>query len=61
MPVNKKKSKLICINYRPISLLSNIDKTIEKLCIIGSINFLIKATYIAFSLGFDRIFDFHML
>ena len=30
-PVYKKGSKLECTNYTPISLLSNLDKTIEKL------------------------------
>ena len=29
--VYKKGSKLECVNYRPISLLSNLDKIIEKL------------------------------
>ena len=29
--VFKKDSKLACSNYRPISLLSNIEKIIEKL------------------------------
>ena len=31
LPVFKKGSKLECSNYRPISLLSNLDKVIEKL------------------------------
>ena len=31
IPVFKKDSQLECCNYRPISLLSNIDKIIEKL------------------------------
>ena len=30
-PVYKKSSKLECANYRPITLLSNLDKIIEKL------------------------------
>ena len=30
-PVYKKGSKLECTNYRPITLLSNLDKIIEKL------------------------------
>ena len=30
-PIFKKVSKLACSNYRPISLLSNIDKVIEKI------------------------------
>ena len=31
IPIHKKDSKLDCTNYRPISLLSNLDKIIEKL------------------------------
>ena len=31
IPVHKKDSKLVCSNYRPISLLSNIDKILERL------------------------------
>ena len=31
IPVLKKESKLFCSNYRPISLLSNINKIIEKI------------------------------
>ena len=30
-PVDKKGSKLECANYRPITLLSYLDKIIEKL------------------------------
>ena len=30
IPVYKKDSKLKCSNYRPISLLSNIDKILER-------------------------------
>ena len=30
-PVYKKGSKFECCNYRPITLLSNLDKIIEKL------------------------------
>ena len=30
-PVYKKGSKLECANFRPITLLSNLDKIIEKL------------------------------
>ena len=29
IPIHKKESKLFCSSYRPISLLSNIDKIIE--------------------------------
>ena len=31
IPVHKKESKLFYSNYRPVSLLSNIDKIIEKI------------------------------
>ena len=31
IPIHKKLSKLSCSNYRPISILSNIDKIIERL------------------------------
>ena len=31
VPIHKKYPKLECSNYRPISLLSNIDKILEKL------------------------------
>ena len=31
IPIHKKDSKIECSNYRPISLLSNIDKILEKL------------------------------
>ena len=31
VPIHKKESKLLCSNYRPISMLSNVDKILEKL------------------------------
>ena len=31
IPIHKKDSKLTCSNYRPISLLSNLDKILERL------------------------------
>ena len=31
MPIHKNESQLKCSNYRPISLLSNLDKVLEKL------------------------------
>ena len=41
VPVFKKDSKLDYSNYRPISLLSNIEKYLKKLCITDYIPFLI--------------------
>ena len=38
----KKKSKQFCSNYRPISLLSNIDKIIEKIMYDRTYKFLDK-------------------
>ena len=40
LPLFKKGSKLICDNYRPISLLSNISKLLEKLMYSRLYNFL---------------------
>ena len=40
LPLFKKGSKLICGNYRPISLLSNISKLLEKLMYSRLYNFL---------------------
>ena len=40
LPLFKKESKLICGNYRPISLLSNIIKLLEKLMYSRLYNFL---------------------
>ena len=40
IPIHKKNSKLEVSNYRPISLLSNIDKIFEKLMHIRLIEFL---------------------
>ena len=31
IPLHKKSSKLLCSNYRPISILSNLDKILEKI------------------------------
>ena len=38
-PIHKKDSKLECSNYRPIALLSNIDKILEKLMHKRLLNF----------------------
>ncbi|XP_057305463.1 uncharacterized protein LOC130642393 [Hydractinia symbiolongicarpus] len=40
IPIHKKGSKLEFTNYRPISLLSNIDKIFEKLIYNGCMGFL---------------------
>ena len=40
VPVFKKGSKLDCCNYRPISLLSNVEKVLEKLMYKQVYNFL---------------------
>ena len=40
VPVFKKGSKLDCRNYRPISLLSNVEKILEKLMYKQVYNFL---------------------
>ena len=42
IPIYKKGSKLECSNYRPISLLSNIDKILERLMYNRLYNFLEK-------------------
>ena len=42
IPIHKKDSKLECSNYRPIALLSNIDKILEKLMHKRLSNFLDK-------------------
>ena len=42
IPIHKKDSKLECSNYRPIALLSNIDKILEKLMHKRLSNFLEK-------------------
>ena len=51
IPIYKKGSKLECSNYRPISLLSNIDKILERLMYSRLYNFLEKKEII-FSLQF---------
>ena len=42
IPIHKKDSKLECFNYRPTTLLSNIDKILEKLMHKRLSNFLDK-------------------
>ena len=51
IPIHKKDSKLECSNYRPIPLLSNIDKILEELMHKKLSNFLDKNTLI-YSLQF---------
>ena len=51
IPVYKKESKLFCSNYRPISLISNIDKIIEKIMYNRIYKFLDK-TSIIYSIHF---------
>ena len=48
IPVHKKELKLFCSNYRPISLLSNIDKIIEKIMYNRIYKFLNKNNIILF-------------
>ena len=52
MPVYKKDSKLKCSNYRPISLLSNIDKVLERLMYNCLYNFL-EMNSVIYNLQFD--------
>ena len=51
IPIHKKDSRLDCSNYRPISLLSNLDKILEKLMYNRIYNFLDKNNLI-YSLQF---------
>ena len=59
IPIHKKNSKLECSNYRPISLLSNIDKILEKLMHNRLMKFLTEQK-IANSLVLGRIFPLPM-
>ena len=59
IPIDKKNSKLECSNYRPISLLSNIDKILEKLMHNRLMKFLTEQK-IANSLVLGRIFPLPM-
>ena len=55
IPVHKNESKLFYPNYRPISLLSNIDKTIEKIMYNRIYKFLDKNNIIYFlQFGFQQ-------
>ena len=53
MPVFKKGSILDCCNYRPISLLSNVEKILEKFMYKRVYNFLTENNII-----YDLQFDF---
>ena len=55
MPVFKKGSKLDCFNYRPISLLSNIEKIFQKLMYKRVYNFLTENNII-----YDLQFSFRL-
>ena len=52
IPAHKKESKQFCSNYRPIPLLSNIDKITEKIMYNRIYRFLDK-NHIIYSLQFD--------
>ena len=51
LPLFKKGSKLLCGNYRPISLLSNISKLLEKLMYARLYRFLYHEVDILFSVS----------
>ena len=51
IPIHKKDSKIICSNYRPISLLSNLGKILERLMYNRVYKFLEKNSLI-YSLQF---------
>ena len=62
IPVHKKESNLFCSNYRPIALLSNIDKITEKIMYNRIYKFLDENNiYIPFSLAFGSIIQLCML
>ena len=53
--IHKKESKLDCSNYLPTSLLSNLDKILQKLMSSRCISFQILVTlFILSSLAFDK-------
>ena len=61
VPVFKKDSKLDYSNYRPISLLSNIEKMLENLCIRDFILFSTKIILsITYNLVSDRVILYYM-
>ena len=55
IPIDKKDSKLNCSNYWPISLLSNVDKILERIMYNKLYTFLEKKrTYYSFQCGFRQ-------
>ena len=52
IPIYKKGFKLECSNYRPISLLSNIDKILERLTYNRLYKFLEKQEIFSLQFGF---------
>ena len=57
VPVHKNDSKLDCRNYRPISLLSNIEKIFEKLMYKLVYQFLTENSIYDFQFGFRQNFS----
>ena len=58
MPILKKGFKLDCCNYRPISLLSNVEKILEKLMYERVHNFLTENNFIYdLQFGFRKTFS----
>ena len=55
IPIHKKDSRPEVSNYRPISLLPNIDKIFEKLMHSRLIEFLEERSFTTNSLVFDKI------
>ena len=51
--IHKKESKLICSNYRPISVLSNLDKILEKLMYSRVCDYFLDKNRLIYSLQFD--------
>ena len=56
VPVFKQGSKLDCCNYRPISLLSDVEKILEKLIYKRAYNFLTENNIYDLQLGFRQKF-----
>ena len=54
IPIYKKDSKLIVSNYRPISLLSNINKILEKLMFNSILFVSLTIAFTIYSLDLDK-------